>query len=1381
MSHRQNIEAPFIQYSPPQSSPLLENSELLLPLAYSPNPSPSALNDNQFTSYDSRSDVSTPPQPVRLPPPPPPKLPTDDRHENHENHEEELPEYRAFEGADSQTPHLWRQDDYQQPPPVHDQEHGQEPSSTISLGLADVKSPEGPNSSFEPPAVEPAPQYHLRDTGGDVRPPSHTLHSNRTQYIQPDGGYQPHPSSMTQGFDPPSHEDEHVSSTVADQRFRPSLPARTAIQPDESEPRGDHHRNDSFYWHSPHSSSSSLDQQGRTISAVASPLSNGHATASEQKRQEKSKLLGHNAQLSHSSLGFTNASALGFGGPSDWEHFGDYDAEDVDDTELYTRPKAELPTEKSPTEDVQQQRHPPSDNETPHLEQSLMAGGVTDHSTTAEPRPQSQHLTDSVHANNGDFIVPGRAERNDSEVNSYETPTKPPNVQHGEEPTPNAEDSMEAASHKEMASPNDVQSSLHRTPPVEDIANIIVHTASQASAELSLRSKPQLDQQHIPSNYPAQHEEPTLTGGSQDNIDNYAAQSELLTNVIADQSRNEETRPPTEPATNEGDENSQSGSSQIYDKYANESDLSEPSSSTTQDIAPTVQRRLPTLKTRTSALQEGREGESSTPISASIKTASVQPHQRNNSVGSITSLNRASELENLFIDLDPWGRASLNRYLAMLREEAKAESDREKLTIFTVFAKRESRLRAVLYGAESEDEPDSKDVTPKKTFAKAVPLSRTNTSSLKRSSTSKALPALPKDDKTEPLNSDASPKIQPAVSPIVEANPNYPSLLLNINSNEETNGKDEAKAQDDVEYSPGGRPRMTQTKMIERTSRPDLQVILPSEKYFSELKRMEQNGENRSPGSDAPIAVPAYTPFKFNEKQSEGDSYPGKRQSVYRPYATARLSSFNPDSSSFDASKIDEKDMSALPGLPAQAGRVAPADKDSQKQHTPPLAKAKEVKPLELRRFEAADFDPLVSVLPQEGATIQESAELVNIKHEIDAIPDDFSFIHQSVLAWDANAKMARENNEKERHARQVESEQRIDELFDDNEIGYGDISELEADFKRSEAARKAEEDRSEYQTFVSEVFDLVWTRLHFELDQLSPKYDQCTDLADETLVGRDMFEGLNGQPALAPTTSLLLILHQKLEVRHQKAFEAVLERDRRLKKTEVSPWYTLGNVVKVKQLERQFEAAERNAIVEYCRQRDIRANKLMDVLDQNTLRGVGANQDYMEAIMKSVRRIASGRAYASVPGSDGPGLEVEQVRRAETITAALSTSSEQIVQTYHVADMLLNAADYEVSVAQAKMANADSSKLKELKEERAKEDQKLMRDLEHRLALIREDSRKTNDEIVKLLCFLGVQGGHGMDAPPAARICDAEHQERLQKALEDAKRRNAAKEGAIE
>ena len=61
-------------------------------------------------------------------------------------------------------------------------------------------------------------------------------------------------------------------------------------------------------------------------------------------------------------------------------------------------------------------------------------------------------------------------------------------------------------------------------------------------------------------------------------------------------------------------------------------------------------------------------------------------------------ISSASLHKDPYADLDPWGRASLNRFAAMLREEARAESNKDKLNIFNVFTARESRLRVVLYG-----------------------------------------------------------------------------------------------------------------------------------------------------------------------------------------------------------------------------------------------------------------------------------------------------------------------------------------------------------------------------------------------------------------------------------------------------------------------------------------------------------------------------------------------------------------------------------------------------------------------------------------------------------------------------------------------------------
>ena len=774
-----------------------------------------------------------------------------------------------------------------------------------------------------------------------------------------------------------------------------------------------------------------------------------------------------------------------------------------------------------------------------------------------------------------------------------------------------------------------------------------------------------------------------------------------------------------------------------------------------------------------------------------------------------TTSSGMDTIRDPYSDLDPWGKASLNRFAAMLREESRADTNQDKLNIFNVFTSRESRLRVILYGTEDELIIPQKPVQQKLEttqkperggFVKQA-VERANSIGLERSL--KALPALPAN--RESVIGLSGNALAPLVTQHSLESEGRSTDIDNRTSRDESRSKEAREVSggpsgddsyvmvdspsDEVQYSPGGRPVVSRLLKTGRENDQDARSAFgkdsaPASNTPGSARRADSRSSDTpivvGPGDSGALRKSAHKPLKYNEGRSEVKNYLANRKSVCRPYATLTQGSL--ESASTFGREEDVKSSRAPSILTAPTSQynsslqVKVDDTIEAATTTRPKAPGADG-PTDLRRFVKADFDPLLSALPDSDAIVHESARLQDLRNVMEAVPDDFSFIHQSVVAWDAKAKKQREENDRQRHVRQVESEHKIDSLFDDHEIGYGDIAELEIEFKRSEAAKKADEDRLEYQTFVSDVFNLVWTRLHYELDQLIPHYEQYSTLMDHTLAGKDMFEGSEEGLALGPTMSTFLALHQKLEIRHQKAFEAVLERDRRLKKTEISPWYTLSNIAKVKQLEKQFEDAEKKAIIEYCQQRDARANELMDVLDQNTLRGVGANQDYMEAIMKAVRRIASGRAFASVPGSNEPTAGLEEVEKAKGIAALLASSSEQIVQTFHVADMLLNSADYEVSVAKAKVAKADMATLAKLKEERAKEDQKLMRDLEHRLALIREDSRRTNDEIVKLMLFLGVQNGRADSAPGPAEPVDANHEARIQKALEEAKRRNALKE----
>ena len=727
---------------------------------------------------------------------------------------------------------------------------------------------------------------------------------------------------------------------------------------------------------------------------------------------------------------------------------------------------------------------------------------------------------------------------------------------------------------------------------------------------------------------------------------------------------------------------------------------------------------------------------------------------------------KSTGIENIYADLDPWGRASLHRYISMLHEEAKAKTDLEKFKAFTVFANRETKLRAVLY-AVNDDVAIIQNHLPKdgpKDLAG---------STAKRSE--KALPALPPDGEhaggqvlerpPEESGLGSKPAIMSddvEISLVIDTPSVGPLYSTESSQTPPQETKDESSTSSILEVK-------TPRERVNKAWTQFASYIYPSQSSSTELPKI------MVPENTAEPQKRAYIPYKYNQTEAEINNYLSKRQSAYRPYAALTMSSLDSGLCPITEPNKSEGTM-AEPYISELQRESRPNDQlfepTTSSLEVAELSKNDQIadKP-DLRRFVKSDFDPLRSVLPSSGVIIQDSAELQELHGSMDAFPDDFSFIRECVLAWDAVAKKERECFERERHSRQGESERKIDELFDNEEIGYGDISILEAEFKQSEASRQADEDRHAYHTFLSNVFDVVWTQLHYEIDNLTPLYNKYMTLINDSLVGKDMFEVSTARFTLAPLMSALLALHQKLEVRHQKAFEAVLERDRRLKRTEISAWYTIGNVSKVKELEKQFEGAEKNALVAYCQHRDERANKLMDVLDQNTLRGMGANQDYMECLLKAVRRVASGRASTSIPSSDA-GIGVEEVKKAKSITTALSTSSEQIVRTFHVADMLLNAADYELSVAKAKLANADAATFKQLKEERTKEDKRLMRDLELRLARIREDTRKTHDEVVKLLVFLGVGNGHSETANmTSGAITPSETQELVQRLLSSAQK----------
>ncbi|KAL8807489.1 MAG: hypothetical protein Q9182_000654 [Xanthomendoza sp. 2 TL-2023] len=1085
-------------------------------------------------------------------------------------------------------------------------------------------------------------------------------------------------------------------------------------------------RNDSFYWHSPQTSASTShdrdhnrDVPGTSSLLDATPEPQDQHIPSPPRDADFKSTSEHTRNQYQPTAGPYSASALGFGGPSDWEHFGDYDGEEVDDTDLYLRPRS--PTKQTVPIDTPEL---PADS-TPANVQTELASTMDGESSQAGSSTQPK-VIDSV-PNEKSQVA--KVQQKNMEARSPDNDRRD---------TSAPEQAVPGTTHRG----HEFSSKEQKTIPKRDSA-----------PKLPMPGFGQV--QHEPEQTPHAVEE--AAESSRDNA--------------VDSSRKSQIPSSSGVHDNEPTEDPFVGSATLCDKLVAEVALP-------LDVQDRVDRsRSPvTVGGASREYQDQPLHKDAEPISDTHIFSREDSLKRASLVSDGSALSKVKEPSDPYAELDPWAKASLNRYVAMLHEEARASTDLDKLKMFKAFGRKEWRLRVVLYGADDEQVDDL--FSTKKDSS----IQRVNTLEFRRPA-SKALPALPPD--ADRSHSQSSQEVS-----VASPNKQAPTLTkLRTTTEEEAptrssgesyvvvdtpSGRRQHESDNELNesYSPGGRPIQA------RARGPRKAVAQPSPET--------DNLNNTCYSIASNDSKPAYTPFRYSQGYVDDADQPVDRRASFRPYAALKLEPVEDHAETAPELVLDayqpiplsqKGDNHQMKESGSRREKVPSSNQGSavtEQQGSSPIEQGK---PPDLRRFERADFDPLIAVLPSSGSIPHSAVELSKFQCGMNTVPDDFGFIHQHVVAWDMKAKRIRAEHEQERQTRQTESEQRIDALFNEDEIGYGDIGELEVEFKKAEAARKTSEDRAEYSTFVEEVFNAVWARLHFEIDQLTPLYDEYTGLAHETVAGKDMFEAVEGQYALAPTMSSLLTLHQKIEIRHQKAFEAVLERDRRLRKTEVAPWYTLGDVAKVKQLEKQFDRAEKKATVENCKQKDARANRLMDVLDQNTLRGVGANQDYMEAVMKAVRRIASGRAFASAPAGE-PGIGIDEVGKAKGVTAVLASSSEQVVQTFHVADMLLNAADYELSVATAKLADAEATTFERLKEERGAEDAKLMRDLQHRLALIREDSRRTNDEIVKLLCFLGVQGGHAQAGiiPSMPSNPDPGHEQRLQKALEDAKRRNAEK-----
>lgn len=245
----------------------------------------------------------------------------------------------------------------------------------------------------------------------------------------------------------------------------------------------------------------------------------------------------------------------------------------------------------------------------------------------------------------------------------------------------------------------------------------------------------------------------------------------------------------------------------------------------------------------------------------------------------------------------------------------------------------------------------------------------------------------------------------------------------------------------------------------------------------------------------------------------------------------------------------------------------------------PTVEPAQPIRPLQTRKASLPipeELKNLLAVLPEDRTPRSQSRRILDeVKKTTETIGEDFSFISEINRAYTESAKKRRRGLDEGRRKRAEEHEEYTDELFADEQIGYGDIKDMETEFKSQEARKEAKEEEDEYETYCSEVFQKVYDRLQEGIKGLMDKYLSIVRDIPTAVVGKERWNTPTGVE-LTELLEGLLELRKYIETRHEKVQEAIIERDRRFKKTVIQPLYANGNIGKMKSMEKHFEESEK-------------------------------------------------------------------------------------------------------------------------------------------------------------------------------------------------------------
>lgn len=700
---------------------------------------------------------------------------------------------------------------------------------------------------------------------------------------------------------------------------------------------------------------------------------------------------------------------------------------------------------------------------------------------------------------------------------------------------------------------------------------------------------------------------------------------------------------------------------------------------------------------------------------------------------------------DLIPDLDPWYAGSLERFITMLRSEANEHQVDEKIKVFTGFLRAESGARGLEYYSAPPPVPVQEPVMPAPTQEPVV-MSREGSSISNRK----------------------------------------PDMHVDVPQS--------SFAQDDaVQYSPGGRPIMQHKPMTKSNEG------RASQQSFNGT--IQEQGRPQSTASTT-ILTPGSSVDNDLDKtpiQSPPEEQP---QPQYKAYVPPAGSSFVPDSAQRASISFSPPSVAPVvaPLNPSKHGKHdeiffgehQPTPKPESKPESKPASRpttsgsslpgesippplnivGKVVKvhsPIVPTAPKKSSVDTLAELLPSQIIPAEPHFRLQEIRAQLQTLPAEFAYITELTQKWEKDAAATRKANDEARRKRQEESEERTDQLFNDNEISYAEIGDIEEEFKEKERQLKAQEDRDEYKKYVEDVFNIVYETLQGDIKTIMDLYFETESLLHTSVAGVRALEG-HEEPTTKEALEVLKELHTAAEIRHEKVAFAVSERDKRYKKTEIQPLYAAGNITKMKAVEKHFEAAEKQAAFRAQADKAVHLSDLVRVAQEVVVGAVAAEQGEVDAIVDSLRELD--------PAEDSKD---EVLDRTRNTLSAIKANSVGLLTMLNTIEEELASAVCEADLVEAKAHNADLVRLKEIEKGSKEAKEKLEEEFQRKLRVLDQ----SDGEVKKLLeekalsPASGAAAGGGvsiltpMPAEGAPAAADDERKRRMKAALEEARRRN--------